>query len=394
MENKYLVVNRGSASEKYAVYTKEKCIAFLHLEKSEKGSDYLSTLYIKDEKEAKIITAKEFSNSLIYMLDLLVSKEIILKRDEIAGIGIRIVAPGKHFQDDKVIDRTYEKEIKKVIHDAPLHLLPTYEMILKLKKVFKNIPIVGVSDSDFHDTISDKAKYYPIPIEDTKKFNLQKYGYHGISVESILNKLKNENQQLPEKLIICHIGSGVSVTAVLNGRSVDHSMGFTPLEGVMMATRGGDIDPGAVSFLADNLRLKGRKLKDYLNKKCGLLGVSGKSSDVRDLINLEKEGDEQAKLALDMYAYRLQKYIGAYFAVLGGLDTLLFTATVGERSFILREKICEGISALGIKIDQVKNNQSEGIDVDISSPDSKVKVLVRKTDEMGQIARDTIAILN
>lgn len=393
MEKKYLIVNRGSASEKYAIYTKEKCLAFLHLEKFEIGGEYLSNLFIDGKKENKNITKKQFENSLDYMLSVFIEKNIISNKKDIMGIGIRIVAPGKHFQDDKIIDSVYDKEIKRILDDAPLHILPTYEMIKTIKKAFKNIPLVGVSDSDFHDTIPDKAKYYGISWTDTEKYKIQKYGYHGISIESILHKLKSEGN-IPSKLIICHIGSGVSVTAIKDGKSIENSMGFTPLEGVMMATRGGDIDPGVVALISDSLGLfKGNKLKDYLNKKCGLSGVSGKSSDVRDLIILEKEGNIQAKLALDMYAYRLQKYIGSYFVALGGLDTIVFTATVGERSFIMREKICNGLEAIGVKIDKNKNNQSEGVDADISTSDSKVKVLVIKTDEMGQIARDTARIL-
>jgi acetate kinase len=401
MEKKYLIVNRGSASEKYAIYTKEKRLAFLHIEKAENDKcDYVSTLFINETKEEKCVTKKEFNDSLNYAMDIFFDNQIIVGKDvreakkEIVGMGIRIVAPGKHFQDDKVIDGVYEVEIKKVIHDAPLHLKPTYEMIKLLQKTFKNIPIVGISDSDFHDTIPDKAKYYGISTADTKKHQIQKYGYHGISVESILNKLKTEGP-IPEKLIICHIGSGVSVTAIKDGKSIENSMGYTPLEGVMMATRGGDIDPGTVAIISDSLGWfnKTEKLKQYLNKECGLLGVSGKSSDVRDLIKLEKEGDTQAKLALDMYAYKIQKYIGSYFVVLGGLDTIIFTATVGERSFIMRERICTGLEVLGVKINNLINNQSEGIDVDISAGDSKVKVLVRKTDEMGQIATDTINTL-
>ena len=400
MEKKYLVVNRGSASEKYAIYTKEKCLGFLHIEKAEKDNcDYVSTLYVGDLKEEKCVTKKEFENSLDYALNIFKEKGIIVgesvkeAKKEIVGIGIRIVAPGKHFQDDKVIDSVYEKEIKKVIHVAPLHLLPTYEMILLLKKVFKNIPIVGISDSDFHDTIPDKAKYYGISFADTQKYNIQKYGYHGISVESILNKIKDGGEEIPARLIICHIGSGVSVTAVKDGKSVENSMGYTPLEGVMMATRAGDIDSGAVALLVDKLWLNAKRLKGYLNSKCGLFGVSGKSSDVRDLITLEKDGDVQAKLALDMYVYKIQKYIGAYYTVLGGLDTLIFTATVGERSFIMRERICQGLEVLGVKINTEVNNKSEGVDANISHFDSKVKVIVKKTDEMGQIARDTITTL-
>jgi len=407
---KYLIVNRGSASEKYAIYTEDKCLGFLHLEEAENEKcDYISSLYIDEsadanssgeaKKDEKCISKKEFEKSLDYALKTFMDRGILSGQNineakkEIVGIGIRVVAPGQHFQDDKIIDQVYEKEIKKVIHDAPLHLLPTYEMIQDLKKTFKGISIVGISDSDFHDTIPDKAKYYGIPFTDTEKYQIQRYGYHGISIESILYKLQTE-KQVPEKLIICHIGSGVSVTAVKNGQSVENSMGYTPLEGVMMATRAGNIDPGVIALLTDKLWLSVKKLKEYLNKKCGLLGVSGQSSDVRDLISLEQEGNSQAKLALDMYAYNLQKQIGAYYAVLGGLDTIIFTATVGERSFIMRERICTGLEALGIKIDKTINNQSAGIDADISTTDSRVKVLVRKTDEMGQIARDTVKILN
>lgn len=402
MEKKYLAVNRGSASEKYAIYTKDKCLVFLHLERREVGGGYVSNLFMGEPtsaqssgvaKEEKQITENDYANSLNFALNLFVSLGVISDKKEIAGIGIRIVAPGKHFQDDKIIDKAYEKEIKKVIHDAPLHLLPTYEMIKVLQKTLKNVPIVGISDSDFHDTIPEKAKYYGIPFSDTKKYNIERYGYHGISIESIINKIK-EKGPLPEKIIICHVGSGVSITAVKGGKSIENSMGFTPLEGVMMATRGGDIDPGVIAMLADKLWLNPKRLKEYLNKKCGLLGVSGKSSDVRDLIRFEKEGDMQSKLALDMYAYRLQKCIGSYFVALGGLDTIVFTATVGERSFIMRERICRDLAVLGIKIDQTKNNQSEGVDADISASDSKVKVLILKTDEMGQIARDTVNILN
>jgi acetate kinase len=393
MDKKYLIVNRGSASEKYAIYTKEKCLGFLHLEKSETECDYVSTLYFGERKVENCVTKKEFGDSLNYALSLFIQSNIIAAKNEIVGIGIRIVAPGKPFQNHKIIDKAYEKEMKKVLKEAPLHLLPTYEMILALRKAFKTIPIVGVSDSDVHSSIPDYAKYYGIAKVDSEKFGLQKYGFHGISIGSILHKLQSEQAQLPSRLIVCHIGSGVSVTAIKDGQSIENSMGFTPLEGVMMATRAGDVDPGVLAFLEDNLGLKGKKLREYLNKKSGLLGVSGKSSDVRDLIKLESEGDSQAKLALDMYVYRLQKYIGSYYTVLGGLDTIVFTATVGERSFIMRERICRGLEVLGIKIDQDKNNRCEGVDADISTADSKVKVLVRKTDEMGQMARDTISLL-
>ncbi len=394
MEKKYLIVNRGSASEKYAIYTKEKCLGFLHMEKLEIGDGYLGTLYIDGIKEEKSITKKEFQNSLNYALNIFINSQIISSKADISGIGIRIVAPGKHFQDDKVIDKVYEQYLKKILHDAPLHILPTFKMIQGLKKMFKGVPIVGVSDSDIHDTIPDKAKYYPLPFAFAEKHEIQKYGYHSISIESILHRLKAEEGRIPGKLIICHIGSGVSITAVKDGKSIENSMGYTPLEGLMMATRAGDIDPGVITLISDSFGFfKGNKLKEYLNKKCGLFGVSEKSSDIRDLIKLEKEGNVQAKLALDMYVYRIQKYIGSYYVALGGLDTIIFTATVGERSFVMRERICNDLEVLGVKINKIRNNQSEGINAEIESVDSKVKILVRKTDEVEQIARDTVRVL-
>jgi len=393
MENKYLIVNRGSASEKYAVYTKEKCLAFLHLEKTDQCNDFVSTLYINNNKVEECITKKEFNNSLNYALGLFIKNGVLVDKKEIIGIGIRIVAPGEYFQKDKIIDKIYEKEIKKVIQDAPLHILPTYEAIRDLRKMFKSVSIIGVSDSSFHITSPAKAKYYAIPFSDSEENRIQRFGYHGISVKSVINSLQVSQDRLPERIIVCHIGGGVSLTAIKDGQSVENSMGFTPLEGAMMATRGGDIDPGAIAFLSDNLGLRGQKLVNYLNKNCGLLGVSGKSSDIRDLIKLESEGEARAKLALEMFVYRIQKYIGAYFVVLGGLDTIIFTATVGERSFIIRERICNGLESLGVKIDKTVNNQSEGVEADISAPDSLIKVLVRITSEMDQIAREAIALL-
>lgn len=393
MDKKYLIINRGSASEKYAVYSAGQPEAFLHLERSTDEKDYVSTFVYGDKKEVLNITKKDFENSLLYCLQTFKATGIIKTNLDISAVGIRVVAPGTALQADQIITSQYEKNLKKVLPDAPLHLLPTYEMILQLRKLFRNTPIVGISDSDFHQTIPAQAYTYPLPAKDAEKLQLRKYGYHGISVESVLYKLQMGGKPLPGRVIVCHIGSGVSVTAVKDGKSIENSMGYTPLEGAMMATRGGDLDPGVVAIISYELGLRGTKLKNYLNKKCGLLGVSGHSSDVRDLIQLEQSGNAPAKLALDMYAYKLQKIIGSYYTVLGGLDQLVFTATVGERSFIMRERICAGLTVLGVKINTEINNQTEGVDADISAVDSTVKVSVLKTDEMGQMARDTVKVL-
>ncbi len=219
-----------------------------------------------------------------------------------------------------------------------------------------------------------------------KKYDIQRFGYHGISLESIVNKIKSTGN-LPGKIIVCHIGGGVSITAIKDGKSIDTSMGLTPLEGMTMATRVGNIDPGALMYLSNVLCLSKFKFIQFLNKKCGLLGLSnGLSDDVRDLIAAEATNTD-AKNALDIYAYNIQKQIGAYVSALGGLDVLVLSGTVGERSSVMREKICSGLAAFGIVLDQQINDASDNIDVVISSPLSRIKVEVIKTDEMAGMAK-------
>jgi acetate kinase len=260
-------------------------------------------------------------------------------------------------------------------------------------KVFGGQKIVGVSDSVFHNTLSDKAKYYAIPIADSRKLGLQKFGYHGISIQSVISQTIKRLGHLPSKTIICHLGGGASVTAIKDGQSVETSMGLTPLDGLVLATRVGEIDPGAVIYLADKLKLSTRKLEEYFNNNCGLLGLSGKSEDIRELIKHEKEGHKDSALALEIYTHRLKKYIGSAAAVLGGIDLLIFAGTVGERSFIMRGRICDGLQFLGIELDMEKNNQSDGIETELSLAQSKAKILVMKTDEMEEIAHEALATL-
>ena len=225
-------------------------------------------------------------------------------------------------------------------------------------------------------------------IADTKKYEIYRYGYHGLSFQSIVGKLKDKNS-LPSKMIVCHIGGGISITAIKDGKSIDTSMGFTPLEGMTMATRVGDIDSGAVIYLSEVSGLKGMKFRQYLNKNSGLFGLSGGvSGDVRDLLKIEYENSD-AKNALDIYAYKIQKQIGAYVAVLGGVDSLVFSGTVGERSFKMRKRICDGLEVFGLKLDNSKNEITDRIDAVISTFDSKVKIEVIKTNEMKVIAEET-----
>ncbi len=387
MDKKYLIVNTGSVSKKYAFYVGDKEQAFFHFEKE--GSGFVATLKQDTGSEKFQITKKDFDKAIDYLLNILIKKAFISSMNDINGIGVRTVAPGIYFSENRLIDKQFLKHMKDAGKKAPLHVEAISLEINKLIKIFKNkVPVIGISDSAYHKDMPVKSKLYGINLNDTKKYEIYRYGYHGISLGSIVNKLK-ANDELSEKIIICHIGGGVSITAVKDGKSVDTTMGFTPLEGMLMATRVGDIDSGALIYLSEVLGLNGDKLKQYLNKKCGLLGLSaGLSDDVRELLKAENENVD-AKNALDIYAYKIQKQIGAYIASLGGLDTLVFSGTVGERSFRIRERILSGLKWLGFVLDINKNNSTDNLDAVISSQESKIKIRVVKTDEMTQIARET-----
>lgn len=388
---KILIINTGSESKKYAVYEEENKIYSAHFEMEQGG--FIVTESFAETKEKKVITEKIFNTAQAYLLESLIAKKIIFSREDISAIGIRIVAPGEYFLSHRLIDREYLKMAKKALEKVPLHLGSALEEIKKAQKVFGDKKIVGVSDSAFHKNLPDKAKYYAIPMADSRRLGLQKFGYHGISLESVISQTKKRLGQLPEKVIICHLGGGASVTALKNGQSVETSMGFTPLDGLVMATRVGEIDPGAVIYLADKLGLRLSRVEEYFNNKCGLLGLSGHSGDVRDLLQAEKEGDQNSALALEIYTNRLKKYIGSATAVLGGVDLLVFAGTVGERSFIMRGRICNGLDFLGIDLDMDINNKSEGVEAEISRAGSRTRVLVMKTDELAEMARSVLGVL-
>jgi acetate kinase len=255
------------------------------------------------------------------------------------------------------------------------------------------VPVIGVSYSVFHKTMPEMTRYYALPIEISRKYQVYKYGYHGLSVQSVISRLSTRYGYLPDKVIVCHLGGGASVTAVMKGQSLDNSMGFTPVDGLVMATRVGNIDPGAVLYLSDKLGKRDGEMLDYFNHECGLLGLSnGKSDDIRELLKFEKMGDHSSHLALDIYAYRVLKLIAQAAVVLGGVDALVFAGTVGERSFPMRERICLGLDFLGIKLDIDLNNITDGVETDISTPDSRARIAVAKTDEMREIVLETSRI--
>lgn len=391
MQKKYLIVNTGSASKKYAFYKDDEKVYTAHFEME--NNEPIVTEYFSQGKVKRNISKTEYVKAVDLILNSLVANSIIENKKDLDCVGIRIVAPGEYFLTNRLVDKEYLKLAKIALKKVPLHLGPALEEIKTIKKLLGDkFPIYGVSDSSFHSTIPDHFRYYAIPIVDSRKYGLRMFGYHGISVQSVVSKAEKILGSLPEKTIVCHLGGGGSVTAVKNGKSMDTSMGFTPLPGLVMATRVGDIDAGAVLYLAEKLKKNPKKMENYLNNQCGLLGLSGKSGDIRELLKFENEGHEDSTLALRVYVNRVKQQIGKMAAVLGGIDLLVLAGTVGERSIVLRDRICKDMEFLGIELDQEINNSSEGVEVEISKKDSRAKVLIVKTDEMEEIAKETLRL--
>lgn len=384
--NKYLIVNTGSVSAKYSIHSEKSELFFGHFE-IEVGKAIV-TFYSNSEKsksKTSNITDEIFNNSLDYFIKEAINNNIIESKDSIFSIAVRIVSPGTYFQSDRVVDDSFMVKIMEEKEEAPRHVPSTIKEIGEIKKIFSKTPIVGISDSAFHKDVPDFVKYYAIPKKVARDLDIYHFGYHGISIGSIINKL-SVNKKLSKKIIICHLGGGLSVVAIKDGKSFNTSMGYSPLEGLVMSTRVGDIDPVAVMRLGQKLGKNSSDLEVYFNNECGLLGLSGKSSDVRDLLLLEKNNDEDAKLALHKFVMSIKSYIGSYIAEMGGVDTLVFSGTIGERSFIMRERICDELEFLGIKINKKVNNKTSGVDKKISSFFSPVEVLVVCTDEMSDMA--------
>lgn len=386
MATKYLIVNTGSTSKKYSFYSDEAKIYSAHFE-MEDGAFIVGEKF-NDQSIKTTIDKNIYINAVEFIAESLVNNKLINSKEEVNLSGIRIVAPGEYFLTNKIIDNEYLEMAAGALEKVPLHLSPALEEIKCLKKVFgEHHPVAGVSDSAFHATIPEAARFYAIPIKDSRELGLRRFGYHGISVQSVVSKAAETLGALPEKVIVCHLGGGASITAVKNGESLDTSMGFTPLEGLVMATRVGDLDPGAVLYLSEKLNKDYKELGKYFNNECGLLGLSGKSDDLRELLASEKDGHADATLALKIYVNRIKQYIGRMAAVLGGVDLIILAGTVGERSFIMRERICENMEFLGVELNKELNDESEGVEVELSKPGSRVKILVVKTDEMEEIAK-------
>jgi acetate kinase len=325
---------------------------------------------------------------------LLHQYRVIEPFEKIQAIGVRIVAPSDNFARDMILDDNVIEDLRKTQQKAPIHITTVLAEIQKLQESFAGIPLIAISDSAFHSTKPDYACHYGVSTELAERFGIKRYGYHGISVSSVVRRLAESNNLKP-KTIVCHLGSGSSITALLDGRSIETTMGYSPLEGLMMSTRSGSIDVAAALAIMRELRLSDIELEQYLNKKSGLLGVSGGSDDIRQLLVAEEQGDKNAKLALQIFVYRIQQAIGQMAASLGGVDCLVFTATISERSFVIRERVLKNLGYLGYEIDKAVNEKTfEPKEVtDIAGRNSK-PVLVVATDESAEIARRTEESIN
>jgi acetate kinase len=396
---KVLVLNSGSSSVKYQfieTLTRE-VLAKGQVERI--GMDDAVLTHIRADGDTVKISAEILDHNMAieYVIAVLLSKNhgVIKDKSEIEAVGHRVVHGGEVFSGSVLITDEVIEEIRENIELAPLHNPHNLRGILACKRLLPNTPQVAVFDTAFHQKMPEYAFIYGLPYELYKRYKIRRYGFHGTS-HRYVSKRASEILGIPLeklKIITAHLGNGCSMSAVKFGVSVDTSMGFTPLEGLLMGTRSGDIDPAVVIYLMSKEGLTMAEINALLNKHSGLLGISGVSSDMREIIKEMKNGNPRAKLAFEVFCYRVKKYIGAYSAVMGGVDAIVFTAGIGENSPDVRKKVCEDLEYLGIKIDDEKNNSPEKEKI-ITTNDSKVKVLVIPTNEELVIALDTAEIVS
>ena len=395
---KVLVVNCGSSSIKYQLIDmeNEEVMAKGYLEKIGLPDSFL-THTVNGEKHKIEKVVKNHEEGIQLVLEQLTHPEygVISSLSEIGAVGHRVVHGGEKFSSSVLINDEVIQAMRECIPLAPLHNPAGITGIEACKKVLPGVPMVAVFDTAFHQTLPKKAYLYAIPYEYYEKYGIRKYGFHGTSHRFVSKRVAELMNKKPEdlKIITCHLGQGGSLAAVNSGKSVDTSMGLTPLAGIPMGSRSGDIDPSIVTFLMKNENLSPDEMDNILNKKSGKLGISGISFDDRDIEKAAAEGNERAQLAIDTFVYQVIGYIGRFAAQMNGVDVITFAGGVGENGIEVRKEICNSLSFLGVKIDEEKNN-CRGKEVEISTPDSKVKVFVVPTNEELMIARDTAEIVN
>lgn len=398
---KILVINAGSSSLKYQLIDMETeaVLAKGLCERIGIGGSKLNHTPAGKDKIVIEKDMKDHSDAIKMVLDALTDAEhgVIASMDEISAVGHRVVHGGEFFSGSVVIDGNVKKALDQCTPLAPLHNPPNLIGIEACEKAMPNVPQVGVFDTAFHQTMPNKAYMYALPYDLYDKYKIRRYGFHGTSHKYVSLEAAKMLGKKPEeiKLVSCHLGNGSSITAVDGGKSVDTSMGFTPLAGVVMGTRSGDIDPAIVKFVADSENKSLAEVDTILNKESGVYGISGVSSDFRDLEAAAAEGNDRAQLALDMFAYSVKKYVGSYMASMGGADAIIFTAGIGENTTKMRKEIVSGLEAFGVEVDDEKNSKAiRGAQMDIATENSKVRILVIPTNEELMIAKETQEVLS
>ena len=396
---KILVLNCGSSSIKYALYDMDHKTVMTSGGAERVGLDgaFVKVKMADGTKKQIMHDIPEHTEGVKFIFSLLTDPKIGVIKDlkEIDAVGHRMVHGGEKFNKSVILTPEVLKAFEDVSDLAPLHNPANLKGVHAVSELMPGLPQVGVFDTAFHQTMPDYAYMYAIPYELYEKYGIRRYGFHGTSHRYVSQRVcdflgvKAEDK----KVITCHIGNGGSVAAVKYGKCMDTSMGLTPLEGVMMGTRSGDIDGGAVSFIQKKLNLDADGISNLLNKKSGVFGITGISSDMREIDAAAAKGDKKAILALEMYNYRIKKYIGAYAAAMGGADIIVFTAGVGENQSSMRSEVCKDMEWMGVKLDEAKNATVHGEEAIISTPDSKVTVVVIPTDEELMIATDTMNLL-
>lgn len=396
---KILVLNCGSSSIKYALYNMDdhSVITSGGIEKIGLPDSFI-TIKLNGQKIKFEEPVPEHTSGVQLIFKVLTTSEYAVMSDlhELDAVGHRMVHGGERFSESVLITDEVMEDFAKCNDLAPLHNPANIKGVNAVKALLPEIPQVGVFDTAFHQTMPDYAYMYATPYELYQKYGVRRYGFHGTSHRYVSKRVLDYlGIEKPEgtKIITCHIGNGASIAAIKDGKCVDTSMGLTPLEGLIMGTRSGDIDAGAVTFIMDKEHLDTKGLSNLLNKQSGLAGVSGGFSDFRDILKAISEGNDRARLAKEMYTYRIKKYIGQYAAAMGGVDIIVFTGGAGENQWEVREGATDGLEFLGVKVSVEKNHSCRATEMTISDDDSKVKVCVIPTDEELMIASDTLNIV-
>lgn len=392
---KVLVLNCGSSSIKYKLYDMngQKELASGGIEKIGLPDSFLKFTLSDGSKQVITQEIKEHTAGIELILKTLTDAKygVIKSLDQIDAVGHRVVHGGDKFCSSVVINQEVIDKIEECVDLAPLHNPANLKGIFAIQKILPKVPQVAVFDTSFHQTMPSYAYIYALPYDYYEKYGVRRYGFHGTSHRYVAKRgceflgLDLENS----RIITAHIGNGGSITAIKNGKSIDTSMGMTPVEGLMMGSRSGSVDPGVLTYLMDKENLSTQQINDIINKKSGLVGVSGVSSDMRDIENAIEQGNERARLAMDMYFYYILKYVSGYIAVLGGVDAIIFTGGVGENQPIMRKYVCDSLAFLGVDFNNELNDRIKGRETELTFPNSKVRVAVIPTNEELAIAIDT-----